>query len=70
MFTKKRWHTLVYLLFAGALLLAIVGAVPLTRTPKVQGYLQTLAAQNPEERVTVIIQKRDQSESISSPFFT
>ena len=63
MFTKKRWHNLVYLLFAGALLLAMLGAVPLTRTPKVQGYLQTLAAQNPEERVTVIVQKRDQSET-------
>lgn len=59
MIAIKAWNNLFYLLFACTLLLTTVFTMQPTYTPKVQAYLKTLAATDPEERVTVIVQKHD-----------
>lgn len=60
MIGNKPWQSLVYLLFACSLMLPTV--LTDQPTPKVQGYLQKLAATDPAERINVIVQKRDNSD--------
>ena len=64
MIAKITQRNLYYLLLACTLLLSIIGvtAQP-AHSAKVQGYLEILAAEAPEEQITVIIQKRDQSDA-------
>ena len=64
MIAKITQRNLYYLLLACTLLLSTIGvtAQP-AHSAKVQGYLEILAAEAPEEQITVIIQKRDQSDA-------
>ena len=64
MIAKITHRNLYYLLLACTLLLSTIGvtAQP-AHSAKVQGYLEILAAEAPEEQITVIIQKRDQSDA-------
>ena len=55
MIGNKPWQKLLYLLFACALMIPMVLTGRPISTPKVQGYLQELAATDPAERINVII---------------